>query len=70
MKVKNLLAPGAGLLYPQGNTPGTYFCLRLSRPQKIQLMIIPITQTGNGTATSRLVVQALHQLRHPVLAIR
>jgi len=36
MKVKSLLALGTDRLYPQGNTPGTYFCLRLSRPQKIQ----------------------------------
>jgi hypothetical protein len=33
MKVVRLWAPHTGRLYPPGNTPGTYFCQRLSRPQ-------------------------------------
>jgi hypothetical protein len=33
MKVVRLSALGTGRLYPPGNTPGTHFCWRLSRPQ-------------------------------------
>ena len=33
MKVVRLLALRTGRLYPPGNTPGTHFCYRLSRPQ-------------------------------------
>ena len=33
MKVVRLSALGAGLLYPTGKIPGTYFCWSLNRPQ-------------------------------------
>jgi hypothetical protein len=33
MKVVRLSALRTARLYPQGNTPGTHFCWRLSRPQ-------------------------------------
>jgi hypothetical protein len=33
MKVVRLSALGTGRLYLPGNTPGTHFCSRLSRPQ-------------------------------------
>jgi hypothetical protein len=32
MEVVSFSALGTGCLYPQGNIPGTHFCLRLSRP--------------------------------------
>ena len=47
MKVKRLLALGTGRLYPQGNTPGIFFFLSMSRPQKIQSMKNTNNTIGN-----------------------
>jgi hypothetical protein len=68
MKVVRLSAIRTGRLYPTGNTPGTHFCYRLSRPQghsateRIMSMKIPITPSGIEPLTFRLVARCLNQL--------
>jgi len=55
------------LLLPPGNTPGTHFCWRLSRPQghsaigRIISMKIPMTPSGIEPATFRFVAQHLNR---------
>ena len=59
---------------PPGNTPGTHFCYRLSRPQGLVRPAglchwkIPMIQSGIEPATFRFVAQWLNQLqlRHRV----
>ena len=51
---------------PPGNSPGTHFCQRLSRPQdhsaigSIMSMKIPMTPSGIEPATFRFVAQHFH----------
>ena len=51
---------------PPGNTPGTHFCQRLSRPHghsatgRIMSLIIPMTPSGMESATCRFVAQCLN----------
>jgi len=58
---------------PPGNTPGTHFCSRLSRPQdcsaigRIMLMKNPLTPAGIEPATFRCVAQ---HLNHCATAVR
>jgi len=53
-------------LLPPGNTPGTHFCCRLSRPQchsaagRIMSINTPMTPSGIEPATFRLVAQHLN----------
>jgi len=55
------------LLLPPGNTPGTHFCWRLSRPQghsaigRIISMKIPMTPSGIEPSTFRFVAQHLNR---------
>jgi hypothetical protein len=71
MKVVRLSDLRTGRLYPQGNTPGTHFCHKLSRPQcpcgrKESRRKIPVTTSGFKTATFWLVAQCLNQQYHRV----
>jgi hypothetical protein len=60
-------------LYPAGDFPCTFFCLRLRQPHRhsaagrIKSMKNQITPPGIELATLRLVGQRLNQLRHPQL---
>jgi hypothetical protein len=65
MKVVRLSALRTGRLYPLGDIPGTYFCLRLSRPQGYSVagrnmsMKNSNDTVGKRTATFRFVAQCV-----------
>ena len=73
MKVTRMSALGSGCLYPTGNTPGTHFLLRLSRPQgqftagRIVSMKNSSDNIGNRT---RDLPTCLNQLHHCVPFIK
>jgi hypothetical protein len=64
MMVVRLSALGTGRLYPPGNTPGTHFCQRLSRPQGHSVAERIMTPSGIEPAILRLVAQCLNQLHY------